>query len=372
MYSKWFRNRTALLLAAFTLYPSLISFSQTIYTPFGSEVQVSEEIEIMTDEMKESWRQDIATHYPNTVYLGEATSKYNCHAYAWSVSEGGEKYWMNDPTPYMTDGSYTLTNSADPKATKIYYYNDNPYELHSAIKSFGGYFVSKWGSLCLIRHAPNDCPYNTDNLRYYKLSMEISGDTFVPFPSLTNTFTKNYTLSNVPKSATVSWSISRFGRILSGQGTNTVQVEFYGSGFSILSAAVHCSTGLVVNVPSLSIESITAPYITDIELFKYSQNTGEFTLRAVSNNNNGTFNWSVSGGRAEFCDLPYPDDAIFMFYPNIFTAISFYTTGTYTITVTGVNPSNMDTYTFSKDFVITEVKGSTRSKSKAEKTQKNK
>ena len=162
--------------------PGFRSFAQDVYTPFGSKVDVMNRIEILTDADKESIRQDWSSRYPNAIYLGEATSKYNCHAYAWSMSEGGREVWMNDPTLYMTDGSYTLTNSADPKATKIYYYNDNPYELHSAIKSFGGYFVSKWGSLCLIRHAPNDCPYNTDNLRYYKLSMEISGDTFVPFP----------------------------------------------------------------------------------------------------------------------------------------------------------------------------------------------
>ena len=349
--------------------PGFRSFAQDVYTPFGSKVDVMNRIEILTDADKESIRQDWSSRYPNAIYLGEATSKYNCHAYAWSMSEGGREVWMNDPTLYMTDGSYTLTSSTDLKATKIFYYGGN----HSAVKSYGRYFVSKWGDLCLFKHYPDDCPYNSDHLRYYKLSMEISGDTFVPLPSLTNPETKVYTLSNVPDGATVSWSISGFGRILSGQGTNSVQVEFYGSGSSTLSAAVHCRTGLVVNVPGLSIESTTAPYITDIEMFKYSQNTGEFTLRVITNNNSGTFNWSVSGGRAEFCDLPYPDDAIFMAYPNIFTAISFYTTGTYTITVTGVNPSNMDTDTFSKDFVVTEVKGSTRAKSTAEKqSQKNK
>ena len=366
VYFKWFRLIAVFGIALFTLS---FDTSGIVYTPCGSVVDVFERTDYLTAEDIEAERNYVRTCYPNAYIVGEATVSYNCHAYAWSVSEGGEKYWMNDPTPYMTDGSYTLTNSIDPKATKIFYYGGN----HSAVKSSGGYFISKWGTSCLVRHTPDDCPYDTRNLRYYKLSMEISGDTFVPLPSLTNPVTKNYTLSNVPEGATVSWSISGFGRVLSGQGTNSVQVEFYGSGSSTLSAAVHCRTGLVVNVPGLIIESTTAPYITDIEMFKYSQNTGEFTLRAVSNNNNGTFNWSVSGGRAEFCDLPYPDDAIFMFYPNIFTAISFYTTGTYTITVTGVNPSNMDTYTFSKDFVITEVKGSTRSKSTTEKqTQKNK
>lgn len=222
----------------------------------------------------------------------------------------------------------------------------------------GSGIVSKWGSLCLMKHDSRDCPYVSNDLRYYKLSMEIIGDKYVSLPGSVTPVLKTYTLSNVPEAATVSWSISENGRIVSGQGTSQVQVELLCSGQSSLSASVCCASGLVVRPEPLSIMSSSAPIITDIELFKYSQDIGEFTLRAVTRNTSGLFEWYVSGGRAEFCELPYPDDAIFAMTPNVFTAINFYAAGTYTITVRGTNPQNMDRYTYSKEFVVTEFKNS--------------
>ena len=93
-------------------------------------------------------------------------------------------------------------------------------------------------------------------------------------------------------------------------------------------------------------------------MFKYWQNTGEFTLKAISNQPSGTFTWSVSGefeGNAVLYEIPFPDDAGFMYEPNTFKAIRFYKCGIYTITVTGTNIETMDSYTYSKDFHITEV-----------------
>lgn len=154
----------------------------SIYTPQGNCVLVVELDEQLTAAQKEALRQKWTQTYPRAIYLGEATTTYNCHAYAWSVSEGGEKCWMNTPNDdiYMTDGSYIQTNRYDPKATKVSYGDDD----HSAILALDGsnYFISKWGEGCLMKHAYNDCPYNSTNLKYYKLSMEILGDDFIVLP----------------------------------------------------------------------------------------------------------------------------------------------------------------------------------------------
>jgi hypothetical protein len=40
--------------------------------------------------------------YSNKIsYVGEATKKYNCHAYAWHITEGGDTVWIYSDN-YMT------------------------------------------------------------------------------------------------------------------------------------------------------------------------------------------------------------------------------------------------------------------------------
>lgn len=289
------------------------------------------------------------TAYPRAIYRGEATTTYNCHAYAWSVSGGGEKYWMNSPNDdkYWTDGSYIQTNEADPKATKVSYASDD----HSAVISTpSAYFISKWGSLCLMKHTAADCPYNSSTLKYYKLNMEISGDEIIGLSSTSSVVTRQYTLSNVPSGATVAWTVQGKGSIISGQGSNTIQVSINGTGNTAVSAQVNCPTGLVVKIPfNIYVISSAAPIITDIELIQYGS---VYILKAITNQPEGNFTWSVSDNNAILYDNPVPDDASFAGEPNIFKAISVNVSGYYTITVTGTRVGTTDDYTFSKELYI--------------------
>lgn len=34
--------------------------------------------------------------YPNATFLSNSSATYNCHSYAWNVSDGGKKYWINE------------------------------------------------------------------------------------------------------------------------------------------------------------------------------------------------------------------------------------------------------------------------------------
>lgn len=54
-----------------------------------------------------------------------------------------------------------------------------------------------------MRHLPEDSPYTYGELKYYKLSMEISGDEIINFQGQALPVIKEYTLSNVPQGATV-------------------------------------------------------------------------------------------------------------------------------------------------------------------------
>ena len=65
-----------------------------------------------------------------------------------------ERYWTNDLYVEMDAPYY---------AKKVYYADGD----HSAVVSSPGLYVSKWGPGPLIRHAPDYCPYDTSDMRYF-------------------------------------------------------------------------------------------------------------------------------------------------------------------------------------------------------------
>lgn len=168
------KNICFYLLLAFV---SVVAYAQQVRTPRGSIVPgVLHGITDMSASEKASLDADMSRRYPQAVRLEGATALYNCHGYAWHMSEGGNKVWINTtPAIYWSDGSYLEITEDDPNFEKIYYVSTNLayYGDHSAIKaSTENYFVSKWGSAGLYQHAPLYCPYEstTKKLRYFKLN----------------------------------------------------------------------------------------------------------------------------------------------------------------------------------------------------------
>ncbi|MEK7718446.1 MAG: hypothetical protein AAB347_02365 [Bacteroidota bacterium] len=153
-----------------------------------------------------------ATAYPNavqiTTYDGfSSTRRFNCHGYAWHISEGGSDRWIglgspydNDPEyGYWDDGSYVEVIGSVPYPGKVNWSSGD----HSAITTENsGILISKWNEYPLMRHAWDDSPYGTSNLKYYKLSISLSGPSTV-CPSGTT-----FTVNNVPVGCTVSWTCS--------------------------------------------------------------------------------------------------------------------------------------------------------------------
>ncbi len=129
-------------------------------TPNGTSVEViytGEQFDSATrDEIDEEFR----NRYPQATLMESSTTRYNCHNFAWN-SQSPRGYCMNNPFPYMSDGSYTKTKTPVAMA-KIYYEGE-----HSGIISpsyTGGPFVptvfSKWGSGPLVQHRENYSPYS--------------------------------------------------------------------------------------------------------------------------------------------------------------------------------------------------------------------
>jgi len=145
-----------------------------VSTPLNSWVYViyrtgndwtPDDISDIKDQIEES--------FPNAEVVGDATKKYNCHAYAWVPSTG---FWMEDPSPYWTDGSYTLRSTNTPTATNqiVYYPCSNGGHSGRVISLTGNQIQSKWGALSVVRHSVTDCPYINDmsyasNILFYAL-----------------------------------------------------------------------------------------------------------------------------------------------------------------------------------------------------------
>lgn len=100
--------------------------------------------------------------------VSASTAKYNCHSYAWYSSASTNKYWIDDPSLYMIDGSYssgiTYVGSILCWKTKsgVPIHSGIVYALSSGTTPTR--VTSKWDYLGLIRHYTNACPYSNSNI----------------------------------------------------------------------------------------------------------------------------------------------------------------------------------------------------------------
>lgn len=144
----------------------------TVYTPQGSAVSVTKKAAMTSAEVT-SCNNYVSTSYPNATQISGPTNNYNCHSYAWYSASTSNPYWMNDPSNYMSDGSYSSISMQNVAAgDKVYY----PYGGHSGIVYYRPYgplvlssitLTSKWGGCGLMRHAANYSPYDTTSVSFW-------------------------------------------------------------------------------------------------------------------------------------------------------------------------------------------------------------
>lgn len=136
-----------------------------------------------------------------------ATHEYNCHGYAWYVSEDGSNGWINnndyynDPnlSKYWT-GLQSYVTGSTANGRKIHYSNDD----HSAITTTNSsYAISKWGKCPLYLHLKADCPYVSTGLVYYQLNPNMTGSTSVLCYNVQRPFNTNITHMT---GATLTWT----------------------------------------------------------------------------------------------------------------------------------------------------------------------
>ena len=144
----------------------------TVKTPKGSLVTVTDNTNLKdwTSAEIKTINAQYAKLYPNAKLVRDPSKKYNCHSYAWYSTSASNKYWMNNPSKYMSDGSYKKVTSA--VGTKIYYANEHT-GIVIAITMIGGNqnvtVRSKWGNLGVYEHSRTHCPYSASQT-YWKLN----------------------------------------------------------------------------------------------------------------------------------------------------------------------------------------------------------
>lgn len=149
-----------------SLLTSAYAQSITIYTKCGTPV-TGLCFNEMTDIEIAEINADRTSRYPNATLLGNASTRYNCHSYAWNMTDGGITCWINSTDnnldKYLKNDYYAPTTSAS-AAIKVFYQNSD----HSAVVStvVPGMYESKWGRGPLMRHAPEYGPYGGSRVLY--------------------------------------------------------------------------------------------------------------------------------------------------------------------------------------------------------------
>jgi len=163
--------------------------------------------------------------------IDDASNTYNCHAYAYHVSEGGNKVWISNAgnndfcdaplldniDQYWEDGCIIqVTNESD--AEKVHYYRGD----HSAIRLSDGMYNSKWGNYPLIKHAATSVDYcdPVDSRRYYSSFIVDALNDYVCYGNNATFTTPDYV------DCTYYWTYNtNLLDYVSGQGTKTFVVE---------------------------------------------------------------------------------------------------------------------------------------------------
>ncbi len=160
------------MLLQFSLAGYAIYEYDTLYTSNGAPVQTMKLLsgQDYSESRKDEIAADVLSNYPNVVILEEATLAYNCHGYAWSMTEGGDTCWINatiidendNISKFWDNGNFIQVEYN--QAEKIFY----PYGDHSAVKYTSTKCISKWGSGPLVKHGLTEGPYlNMTTRRYY-------------------------------------------------------------------------------------------------------------------------------------------------------------------------------------------------------------
>jgi hypothetical protein len=197
-----------------------------VSTPKGSVVRAWVRTPEYTPDSIAFLNAHYTTTYPLATFISNSSATYNCHGYAWHITEGGEARWIgrdntSEEDIYMSDSSYIQVNPTTP--AKVSYGDWD----HSALTDGSPtQFTSKWGDGPLMGHAYNYSPYSpTWDLKYFVKISDIIGP-----DAICNNSTTTYTITSVP-GANYDWHVSSNLNITKNGNTAVVTPSGSGNGW---------------------------------------------------------------------------------------------------------------------------------------------
>ncbi|MBA4408090.1 MAG: T9SS type A sorting domain-containing protein [Bacteroidota bacterium] len=281
----------------------------------------------------------------NYYYLGMQTSDiistytsyYNCHAYAWHLSEGNSnKVWVNrgyndsNLSQYWAANVGCFIQVSESSARKIYYYTGD----HSAVKSsVAGKYESKWGAWYLFRHSPNQVPYSSPADRKYYAPFEVNG------PNTIICDVNNLTFSTPDYiNCTFNWTYDT-GKLsyVAGQGTNTFVVVPKNSQVGSAWVKLDLTIGSPINetrsitktvwVGTPVVTSITGPSTVSIN------QPASFTAQLSLDSYPDSYYWTTS-----------PSSGVTIYPDGRYASMSFANSGTYQVVTRAHNNCGWSDY----------------------------
>ncbi|MEO5562823.1 MAG: T9SS type A sorting domain-containing protein [Chitinophagaceae bacterium] len=220
--------------------------------------------------------------YLGITVIGDATTTYNCHSYAWHLREGNtNKVWINNAT-YVPSGCFPETHNIDKywtdkcfiqvcnesDADKVHYYCGD----HSAVASTTnpGYFESKWGPASVVRHTRTGVAYEdpVNSVNFYA-STTMSGATTELCSG-----TRAFSVKNI-SGATYTWTYSGYLSVVGATNTNQLVVQQNGSiggpAYVQVQISTPCSASPVTIRKDFHVGTPASPYGT------YTHNGGYYS-----------------------------------------------------------------------------------------------
>lgn len=223
-------------------YPTVSANTTTIYTPTFLPLVGNIYPELNQNQIDLNNSIGILA-YPNALFVGTSTAKYNCHSFAWYNSSQTNTIWLNKTGGTLNGavqlskywdssfGNVVFTSCSEAEAERVYYSDDD----HSAyVLSSTSQVISKWGPGPLMVHDVRDCPYTATNLCFYKFApretpyystANLSGNT-----SFVIGTTQEYRVSDYAPNITHSWSVTP----ISGQSNSSFEMTTNSSGNLLL------------------------------------------------------------------------------------------------------------------------------------------
>lgn len=332
-----------LLISILTGTDQISAQSPIVKTPLGQQITITTPPDTYSSARKQAISDSIAEAYPDAIELNapSASTAYNCHSYAWNMSEGGPACNISryNSGPYWLNGSYEEVTNPE-LASKIFYYDDD----HTGIITDDGYIISKWGELPLMKHRIDDGPeyYCMDGTRvYYRLKQPVIQGSQSPLcEGQERVFNSDIRIDG----STYSWAIPSYLLDEVSKDANTITVE-------PVSGGARGWLQVQITTPSGEVTTTSPSYYFHVGVpYSPSEIYGDYDFCPSLNyyfsvddpyNSNVTYDWDVIG------------DA-YLTYGQGSSPVEIYTTqpGSFYLTVAAYNTCGFSDDLYSNTYYI--------------------